>query len=250
MTRIIAFTSPKGGCGSSFVCASLWYILTAKGKKVMALDMCFEKCTLDFALGFQNDYVYTLSDVLSDCCSIEEAAVHAGDSSFLRCDYEQRQLCYDRLAELIKDTDYDFVLIDMPSFSDDVVRGVLSFTDELVVVSDCTAASAKLCDLFLTGVGSVRTRLVINKIIPPYIKEGIHHTADELLDMLGIELLGLVPHDETAEIVLKDGTSCGLKTEMFCEVFGNIALRLMGERVPACDITGKKTRKILVKGRK
>jgi len=52
------------------------------------------------------------------------------------------------------------------------------------------------------------------------------------------------------EIILKNGISNGLGKELLCEVFDNIALRLMGERVPAFDITGKKTRNFLVKGRK
>jgi len=250
MPQIIAFTSPKGGCGSSFVCASLWYILAAKGKKVMALDMCFEKCTLDSALGFQNDYVYTLSDVMEGSCSMEDAASYMGNSSFLRTDYERNHIDYDRVLQLLKESDYDYILIDMLPFSGDIAKGVLSFSDELIIVSDCTSVSAGLCDTFLNNIDSVKTRLIINKIIPSYIKAGIHFTADELLDMLGIELLGLVPYDECVEIILKNGISNGLGKELLCEVFDNIALRLMGERVPAFDITGKKTRNFLVKGRK
>ncbi|MBQ8588477.1 MAG: AAA family ATPase [Clostridia bacterium] len=250
MPRIITFTSPKGGCGSSFVCASLWYILTNCNEKVMALDMCYEKCTLDYALGFQNDYVYTLSDVIAGSCSLEEAVSYSGNSCFLRSDYEQNGMDYDIAAQLLRESDYDYILIDMPPFSGDIAKGILSFSDELIIVSDCTAVSAKLCDSFLNDIGSVKARLVINKIIPSYIKDGIHLTVDELLDMLGIELLGLAPYDECVEIILKNGVSQGLEVELFREVFGNMALRLTGERIPAADIASKKPRNFLVKGRK
>ena len=39
MSEIIAFSSPKGGCGATFVCAGVWLSLARKGVSVFASDL-------------------------------------------------------------------------------------------------------------------------------------------------------------------------------------------------------------------
>ena len=39
MPEIVAFVSPKGGCGATSVCGLLWYALSDLGYKVLGLDM-------------------------------------------------------------------------------------------------------------------------------------------------------------------------------------------------------------------
>jgi len=87
MSQFIAFVSPKGGSGATFACAGLWYSFAQKGKKVLAVDLCGKRASLDFALGFQNDSVYDVSDVVNGKCSLNEALCVSKvnpDACFLR----------------------------------------------------------------------------------------------------------------------------------------------------------------------
>jgi len=237
MPRIITFTAPKGGCGSTFVSASLCYMFVQKSQRVLALDMCFERCTLDSALGFQNDYVYTLKDVTDGECTLKEAVCSFDGVDFVRCGYEKDCPDYEKIADVLKNSDYDFVIIDMPSFDDDIKEGVLSFSDQLVLVTDTSSVSQKMCDLYIKDTYFENTLLVVNKIIPSYIKMGIHMTLDEIVDAVGVSPIGLIEWSPCVDIVLKNGTVSGLyESRLYC-AFSNIALRLMGERIPAMDIT-------------
>ena len=120
MNRIIALASPKGGCGSSFVCANLWYSLLGAGHKVLALDMGYENSGLDYALGFQNDYIYTLGDVICGNCTLEEALVtspKAEQGFYMRADYEYTFQNFDKIRSLLENTDFEYILADVSGIS-------------------------------------------------------------------------------------------------------------------------------------
>ncbi len=239
MAEIFAFVSPKGGCGSTFVCAGLWRTLADMDSKVLALDFSFDRCTLDFALGFQSDYVYTLSDVLSGGCDLSEAVVcDAGTSGagFLRGDYEYDGMDFSKVSSLIKSAGYDYVLIDLQMTDYSVIQGVLSFAHKLVYVTEPTAAAVKLCEDSAGRLDFEHSFILVNKIIPSYTQSGIHLTVDEIMDITGCALLGLVPWTPEAEIILKQGLTKGICDLSLKTVFANIALRIKGEHTPAYDI--------------
>lgn len=249
MPRIICFTAPKGGCGSTFVCSSLALSLSQSGMSVLALDMCFEKGTLDFALGFQNDYVYTLSDVSDGTCSLCECAVTQGQLSFVRAGYEKNNADINAIGDILKSSEYDYVLIDILSIGSDECDFVSDFADKLVIVTDPTHASCKICDIYLSEIDFSDISIVVNKIIPSYVKNNIQMTVDEVLDTLGIPLLGLVPW---CPIAYAENTE--FKDNYLNTAFSNIALRLGGDRVPAMEISKVydcfKLSRNLTKGRK
>ncbi len=252
MPRIISFVSPKGGCGATFVCAALQRTLTENSKKTMALDMCFDKCTLDYALGVQNEYVYTLADVIGGDITFSEAVSGQG-GVFLRADYENEDFDFERAGEIIRKSDYDYVLVDLNSSSFETVQSVLDFSDMLVLVTDCTEVSVKLCDAFAQRYDFENTKIIINKIFPHYIQQGVHLNADEIVESLGYPLLGLVPWDIAAERLLKNGTEVIGNDKVFEKSFSNIAKRILGERQPAYDFCefckNDKMYKYLTKGR-
>ena len=235
MPEIIAFVSPKGGAGSTFVCSSMWKTLTKKEYKVLALDMCFENCTLDLALGFQNDYVYTLFDVLCNSCTLDDA-VCGEPSGFVRLDYESCSYDFPKLFEVIAHSSYDYVLIDIDSQCKNILSGVFDFCSKVVIVTDCTQASVKLCENFIGEFEFLKEPLVIvNKIMPYLIRDGIHLTIDEVLERLSCELLGLIPWSIHSEFILGTDSDISDYVALFNPLF-SIAERIEGGYVPACDI--------------
>ncbi len=234
MAEIIAFVSPKGGCGSTFMCAGLWNAFANNSQKVLAVDFCFEKGTLDFSLGFQNDYIYTLSDCLDGSAEFSDILVGYPDKSvfFVKSGHEYAPFDFKKLIKYFEG--FDYVLIDMPSI-DAILGEIIPSADTVVCVTDLSEVSLKLCDSFLSSYETDNCLVAINKVIPSYCAGGIHHTVDEALDILGVSLLGIVPWTPKAEIVLKQGFKYGMEDEIADRAFANMARRLTGDTVRACE---------------
>jgi septum site-determining protein MinD len=234
MAEIIAFVSPKGGCGSTFMCAGLWNSFANNSKKVLAVDFCFEKGTLDFNLGFQNDYIYTLSDCLDKSTEFSDVLVGYPDKTacFVKAGYEYIPFNFKKLIKYFEG--FDYVLIDMPPI-DDIASEIIPSADTVVCVTDLSEVSLKICDSFLSSYETDNCLLAINKVIPSYCAGGIHYTVDEAMDFLGIPLLGIVPWTPKAEIVLKQSFKYGIEDETADKAFNNMTKRLTGETVRACE---------------
>ena len=234
MAEIIAFVSPKGGCGSTFMCAGLWNSFANNSKKVLAVDFCFEKGTLDFNLGFQNDYIYTLSDCLDKSTEFSDVLVGYPDKTacFVKAGYEYMPFDFKKLIKYFEG--FDYVLIDMPPI-DTIASEIIPSADTVVCVTDLSEVSLKICDSFLSSYDTDNCLMAINKVIPSYCAGGIHYTVDEAMDFLGISLLGIVPWTPKAEIVLKQSFKYGIEDETADKAFNNMTKRLTGETVRACE---------------
>lgn len=255
MPRIIAFTSPKGGCGATFISSALWHTISRNSRKVLAVDMGFQGGTLDFGLGFQSDYIYTLSDVINGDCTLREATC-GEDSGFIRADYEEDEFYdFDKALDILASSDYDYIIADVSPHSTRAVSKLAAVSDCFVLVTDCAPSSVRLTSGFAESLDGPDNKLVVaNKIVPNYIRDEIHLTIDEVLDTIGYPLLGLVPWYDRAEFIT---TGCLDKIDtssVIDGVFSRIFKRLEGESASACDIseffrTGS-SYKYFMKGRK
>ena len=75
-TKIILFTSCKGGVGKSTVCANLAMSVAKRGKRVLLIDCDFGNRCLDLVAGFADAVVYDISDIASDKIDCESAILH------------------------------------------------------------------------------------------------------------------------------------------------------------------------------
>ena len=235
MPEIITFISPKGGSGASFCLSGVWSALMEKGHKVLAVDGCFEKCDLDYVLGFKSDYVYTMTDVTDGNCTPEEAMCTSGNGSFIRFDYENNFFEADKAFEILKNTDFDYILVDINDRDEDFVNEVLKYTQKLVMVTEPSNSAVKHCELWVDKFEPQNAFVLVNKIIPSYIKSGIHYTIDNILDNVSLPLVGLVPWSPDAEIAIAQGVKNGFGDDGLKTVFSNIADRICGLAVKAYD---------------
>jgi septum site-determining protein MinD len=84
-------------------------------------------------------------------------------------------------------------------------------------------------------------RLVINRIKPDMVRRGEMLSTEDVLELLAVDLLGVIPEDENiithtnrgVPIVLDGKSQAG-------QAFHNIAQRLKGEQVPFLDLQEQK----------
>jgi len=234
MPEFIVFVSPKGGSGATFTCAGTWQAFAKKGRKILAVDLGGRRCALDFALGFQNDSVYNVSDVLDESCTLKEAMCQSsvyGNAFFLRGSSDEK-LDEEKLIKTLSKTDFEYVLIDVQC--NENIYSLLNFADKVMVVTDCTDVSVKICDAFSSELDWNKSYTVINKVIPSYIENKLMPNLDEITDGIGLRPIGLIPWHPDA-LLIYSGKEEKFSNKSLAEVFDNIFLRIIGESVPAAD---------------
>jgi septum site-determining protein MinD len=79
--------------------------------------------------------------------------------------------------------------------------------------------------------------LVINRLNPIMVKRGDMLSVDDVLDLLAVELIGIVPEDENVIVASNKGQPLALDAKNKAGLaFQNIAGRLMGEQIPFLDL--------------
>jgi septum site-determining protein MinD len=79
--------------------------------------------------------------------------------------------------------------------------------------------------------------LIINRLNPSMVKNHDMLSAEDVLDLLAIELIGVVPEDESVIIGTNRGAPISLDDKSKAgQAFRNIASRLIGHQVPFMDL--------------
>jgi septum site-determining protein MinD len=83
-------------------------------------------------------------------------------------------------------------------------------------------------------------RLVINRLNPSMVKRGDMLDAADVLDLLAIELIGIVPEDQSVIVSTNRGQPIVLDPKSRAGLaFQHIARRLKGEQVPLMNLDEK-----------
>jgi septum site-determining protein MinD len=128
----------------------------------------------------------------------------------------------------------DFALIDCPAGIEHGFRNAVAGAAEAIVVTTPEVSAIRDADRVIGKLKErgLPIRLIVNRIRPEMVRTGDMMSVDDVVDILGVELLGIVPDDE--EII--DTTNRGEPVVLVAdsrlgEIYDKIARRLDGERV-------------------
>lgn len=240
---VIAVTSGKGGVGKTTVSANIATGLALLSKKVIVVDLDIGFRNLDIVLGLENNIVYTIVDVLNKKCSLDMAIVSdtaCDNLSFLPSSQADNLNCADdeAIADIIDklNASYDFVIVDCPTGIHKHLEAIISKVDTVIAVTTADVLSVRDTDKIISefekkSVSDIK--LIINRIpvaepLPNYIIN-----PDDVIDMLGIDLIGIIEENSVVYASINDGIPiiCNEKTTI-SDSFKNISRRLLGEHVP------------------
>ncbi|MBZ0189559.1 MAG: septum site-determining protein MinD, partial [Candidatus Obscuribacterales bacterium] len=246
--RVIVITSGKGGVGKTTASANLGVAIAATGKSVVLVDMDIGLRNLDILMGLENRVVYNLVDVIEERCKLRQAlvkdkrhpnlsllpAAQTRDKTAVTSD-QMRDLC----AELKKI--FEIVLIDSPAGIETGFQNAVAGADEAVVICTPEMSSVRDADRII-GLLEARKdeieqyKLVINRYRPNMVQANDMMSVDDVLDILSVQLLGIVPEDEDIIISTNKGEPVsGTDNTRSGLAFRNIARRICGEEVPLMD---------------
>lgn len=244
MGEIIAVSSGKGGVGKTAIVAGLGEFLAKKNLKVLLIDADFGLRNLDLTLGVQDEVVFDILDCVDGRVSAEEAMIKiSGFEHFYFLPASQsrggKYIQIDEFAEFCKSIkqDFDYIIMDCPAGLELSVP--LSVCDKAFVVVQPYIASVRdadrCIDLFERhNIDDIS--IIVNGIDPILIKKGIMWNLDDIVDLLGVQILGIVPYD--AQLI---NQSAADRTSVAFQAFANIAGRVLGEDIPIMKLDKKKS---------
>lgn len=231
----LATTSGKGGTGKSTVCAALAVAFANSGKSVLLIDMDEGLRCLDMLFGVDDRVVFDLADVL---CGkpISDAAYTAPVNpliSIIPAPINTGRIEKSALQSFSKTvkSQYDTVIFDFPAGMDFSLYSAIGSDVRFLTVCNPDPVSvrdaAAICNAFEEF--EIQPRLIINRFNAEYIKRKIYSNIDDIIDISGFRLLGIIPQS-TELMLLPVNHSISLKCRGF-KAADRIAHRLCGDDI-------------------
>jgi septum site-determining protein MinD len=216
-----------------------------RGQRVVVIDADVGLRNLDVMLGLENRIVYDLVDVIEERCRLRQALVRHKQLSklFLLPAAQTRDKSAVQPEDMVRICDelreeYDFMLIDSPAGIEQGFRYAMEPADEILIVTNPEVPAVRDADRVIGLIEAEEkgpARLVINRLKPEMVERGQMLNIADVVELLAIELVGVVPEDQSILISANRGQPLTLSSNNHSRAghaFHNIARRLLGEQVP------------------
>jgi septum site-determining protein MinD len=255
-SRVIVVTSGKGGVGKTTTTANVAAALAEMGNKVVAVDGDVGLRNLDVVMGLENRIVYTLIDAIEGHCRLSQAAIRDKriENLFMIPTAQSKTKDAVTPEQMIKvcgelRDDYDYILIDCPAGIEAGFKNAAAGADEALVVTTPEVSAVRDADRIiglLEAMDKSPIRLIVNRIRSDMVKKGDMLGVSDVLDVLAIDLIGIVPDDEAVITSANGGVLLTASSHSLASrAFRNIASRVAGIDVPFMNLDSKESVGIL-----
>ena len=243
MGKVIVITSGKGGVGKTTSTANLGTALAMIGKTVVIVDADVGLRNLDVVMGLESRVVYTSMDVIEKRCKLFQALVKdrrvddlmllAASQRNRKDDIRPEQM--QDICEKLKD-EFDFVLIDSPAGIEQGFHNAAAGADEAIIVTTPDISAIRDADRIiglLQNQGIEPINLVLNRLSPTLVRKNNMISKNDVLDILNIDLLGVIPEDTGVIASTNRGVPLVHNHRSpGAEAYMRIARRMTGQRIP------------------
>ncbi|MDD3839620.1 MAG: septum site-determining protein MinD [Clostridia bacterium] len=247
MGEVIVITSGKGGVGKTTTTANIGAGLALLGKSVVLVDADIGLRNLDVVMGLENRIVYDLVDVVEGVCRLKQALIKDKrfESLFLLAAAQTRDKTaispeqMKKLCDELKER-FDYIIVDCPAGIEQGFKNAIAGADNAVVVTVPEVSSVRDADRIIGLLSAneiFNPKLIINRLKVDMVKRGDMMNIDDTIDILGIDLLGVIPDDEKIVISTNRGEPVIIDDKsMASEAYRNISKRIVGEEVPIMNM--------------
>ena len=214
MSKVIVVTSGKGGVGKTTTSASISTGLAMQGYKTAVIDFDVGLRNLDLIMGCERRVVYDIANVIQGDATLNQALIKdkRNPNLFILAASQTRDkevLTKDGIGAIISELkkDFDYIVCDSPA---GIERGALMamyYADHAFIVTNPEISSVRDSDRILGILGSktqraeqhlepVTEQLIITRYCEKRAQSGEMLGLQDITDLLGIDLLGIIPESK------------------------------------------------------
>ena len=247
MGEVIVITSGKGGVGKTTTTANIGTGLALDGKKVVLIDTDIGLRNLDVVMGLENRIVYDLVDVIEGVCRVKQALIKDKryDGLFLLPAAQTRDksaVTPEQMITLINElkAEFDYIIVDCPAGIEQGFKNAIAGADRALVVTTPEVSAVRDADriIGLLEANEIRNpKLLINRVRIDMVKRGDMMNMDDIIDILAIDLIGVVPDDEKIVVSTNRGEPAVTDPKSLAgQAYRNVTKRLQGQDVPLMNL--------------
>ncbi|MBN1956454.1 MAG: septum site-determining protein MinD [Anaerolineae bacterium] len=240
--KVLTITSGKGGVGKTTVTANLGVALALHSQRVTVIDADIGLRNLDVMLGLENRIVYDLVDVVEGRCRLRQALVRDKrlQELFLLPAAQTRDKTAVSPQDMVQVCDdlrqsFDFLLIDSPAGIEQGFQNAVAPADGILIVTNPEVAAVRDADRIIGLLEAEEkgpAHLIINRLKPKLVERGDMLDTATVVELLAIQLIGIVPEDESVIAAANTGRPIAFDDGVTGRSFHDIARRLLGENIP------------------
>lgn len=243
----IVITSGKGGVGKTTTSANLGTGLAILEKSVVIIDADIGLRNLDVVMGLENRIVYDIVDVVDKNCRLKQALIR--DKRYDRLyllpaaqTKDKSAVSPEQMLDLVNELkkEFDFIIIDSPAGIEQGFHNSIAGADLAIIVTTPEISAVRDADRvigLLESKGLHNPKLIINRIRQDMVKRGDMMNIDDIIDILAIDLIGIVPDDEAVVISTNKGEPVVIHEKALAgKAYRNITKRIIGEEVELLDL--------------
>ncbi|MDX1654607.1 MAG: septum site-determining protein MinD, partial [Candidatus Competibacteraceae bacterium] len=251
MAKVIVVTSGKGGVGKTTTSASFATGLAQRGYKTAVVDFDVGLRNLDLIMGCERRVVYDFVNVINGESTLNQALIkdkrvenlHILPASQTRDKDALNREGVERILEELKRS-FDYIVCDSPAGIERGAHMALYYADEALIVTNPEVSSVRDSDRILgilssksrraeQGDDPIKEHLVLARYSPDRVQRGDMLSMDDVLEILGIPLLGVVPESQAVlqssnagvPVILEPQSDAGL-------AYDDLVARFLGEERP------------------
>ena len=259
MATVIVVTSGKGGVGKTTTSASFATGLAQRGYRTVVIDFDVGLRNLDLIMGCERRVVYDFVNIINGEANLNQALIrdkrvenlHILPASQTRDKEALTKEGVDRVLNELRQS-FEYIVCDSPAGIERGALLALYFADEALVVTNPEVSSVRDSDRILGILASrsrraeqgdppVKEHLVLARYAPERADRGDMLSVEDVLEILGIPLLGVIPESQTVlqssnagvPVILEDGSDAGT-------AYGDLVDRFLGKNLPHRFITPQK----------
>ncbi len=201
--EVIALVSGKGGTGKTALCAAIATTLAQGNRRVLCIDTDVGLRNLDIFLGIPQTDALSFLDICRGYYPLSAALIHPQFSnlSFLTAPANGsiEDVPMENFRALLEQArkQFDFIFLDGPSGIGPGMTMAATLADRCILTTLPDPASIRNAERTgqeLEKLGCRNVRLIINQLSPEMLK-AMDMTIDDVMDAVGLPLLGFVPTD-------------------------------------------------------
>jgi len=248
-SKVVVVTSGKGGVGKTTTSANISTGIALQGKKTVAIDFDVGLRNLDLVMGCERRVVYDFVNVIRNEAKLQQALIRdkrVENLYVLPASQTRDKDALDpegvgRVIEELKQMGFEYIICDSPAGIEKGAQMAMYFADEAIVVTNPEVSSVRDSDRVLgllaaktsraeIGGPPIKTHLLLTRYAPLQVKKGEMLSVADVLELLGIPLLGVIPESKAVLQSSNKGIPAILdETTDVAQAYLDVVYRFLGE---------------------